>query len=100
MRTKGDWKEYQETSAELLEEYQQQNPTNDDFFPMGKSFAEKFKDLLPFGSKNNDETLDQLISGELKFAKISEDFDEWSIYFLAHKVRNVCVHWFLILIFR
>ena len=95
MRTKSDWKEYQEAAEKILEDYHQQNPTNQDFSPTKKSLIKQYKDKLPFGSKNNDKTLDMLISGEHTFANISQDFDEWSIYFLAHKVSGIFCPQFL-----
>ena len=94
MRTKSEWKEYQEAAEKILEDYHQQNPTNQDFSPTKKSLIKQYKDKLPFGSKNNDKTLEMLISGEHTFANISQDFDEWSIYFLAHKVRNIFADYF------
>jgi len=88
LRTKSEWKEYQEAAEKILEDYHQQNPTNQDFSPTKKSLIKQYKDKLPFGSKNNDKTLEMLISGEHTFANISQDFDEWSIYFLAHKMME------------
>ena len=48
---------------------------------------EKLKEALPMlKSKTEGDLFNDLMSGDREFASISEDFDEWSIYFLAHKV--------------
>ena len=91
MRTKSEWKAYYETSLEQLERYEERNPTNNDFFPEKDSpigiAKEKLKEALPMlKSKTEGDLFNDLMSGDREFASISEDFDEWSIYFLAHKV--------------
>ena len=91
MRTKSEWKAYYENSLAMLENYEEQNPINNDFFPERDSqiqiVKEKLKEALPMlKSKTEGDLFNDMISGDREFASISEDFDEWSIYFLAHKV--------------
>ena len=93
MRTKRDWKSYHENSVEELKKYEETNPTNKDFLPAKKSqfqkVNEKLKEKLPMlNSKTEGDLFNALMSGDRLFATISEDFDEWSIYFLAHKVSS------------
>ena len=93
MRTKKDWKSYHENSVEELKKYEETNPTNKDFLPAKKSqfqkVNEKLNEKLPMlNSKTEGDLFNALMSGDRSFATISEDFDEWSIYFLAHKVSS------------
>ena len=91
LRTKSEWKAYHENSTDELKKYEENNPTNKDFLPAKKSqlqkLNEKLNEKIPMlKSKTEGDLFNALMSGDRSFATISEDFDEWSIYFLAHKV--------------
>ena len=88
LRTKSDWKSYHENSLDDLNKYEETNPTNKDFLPATKPLFEKLKEKLPMVSKTENDIFNALMSGDRSCATISEDFDEWSIYFLAHKVSS------------
>lgn len=70
----------------MLKKYNNDNPQNKEFDKPNESLLKRFKAVMPFGSKTNDDTFNELLSGEDSFATISQNFDQWSIYFLAHKV--------------
>jgi len=88
LRTKSDWEKYRENSTEMLKKYNNDNPQNKEFDKPNESLLKRFKDVMPFGSKTNDDTFNELLSGEDSFATISQNFDQWSIYFLAHKMME------------
>ena len=89
MRTKSEWKAYHENSKEQLKKYEETDPRNKVFLSAKKSQIQKVKEKLPMlNSKAEGDLFNALMSGDRSFATISEDFDEWSIYFLAHKVSS------------
>ena len=86
LRTKEDWEKYREASEAVVKDYGETNTQLNHFIPVKQSLFQRAKEMLPLAFNEDKDAFGSLISGERPLATIAEDFDEWSIYLLAHKV--------------
>jgi len=88
LRTKEDWEKYREASEAVVKDYGETNTQLNHFIPVKQSLFQRAKEMLPLAFNEDKDAFDSLISGERPLATIAEDFDEWSIYLLAHKMME------------